>query len=74
MLVVSPDVNAEKFWSRQLISKHAWAIAAKPEMWGGCQPNATNIEKLANVFIGEWTRALQLMLRHWEIPPTITGQ
>ncbi|EFQ97234.1 hypothetical protein MGYG_00276 [Nannizzia gypsea CBS 118893] len=59
----------QKIHDQQLISKHAWAAAAKPEMWGGCTPDAGAMESLANVLLNEWARVVHLMLRHWEIPP-----
>ncbi|KAM5443254.1 hypothetical protein MferCBS31731_001571 [Microsporum ferrugineum] len=59
----------QKIQDQQLISKHAWGAAAKPEMWGGCTPDAGAMGNLANVLLVEWTRAVQLMLRHWEISP-----
>ncbi|KAL9635393.1 MAG: hypothetical protein Q9164_003484 [Protoblastenia rupestris] len=43
-------------WS--LIEKHARILAIKPAMWGGKNPNASGVEKLANACIAEWTRAL----------------
>ncbi|PGH12770.1 hypothetical protein AJ80_06594 [Polytolypa hystricis UAMH7299] len=63
-----------KIQERQLIPKHARELAAKPAMWGGKTPSVTNIEQLANACTAEWNRALSLMLRHWERPPTTTGQ
>ncbi|KAK2875111.1 hypothetical protein FQN49_001781 [Arthroderma sp. PD_2] len=59
----------QKIQDQQLISKHAWGAAAKPEMWGGCTPDAGAMENLANVLLCQWTHAVQLMLRHWESPP-----
>lgn len=58
---------------RNLIQKHARLQAVKPAMWGGRTPTAAGIEKLATACVGEWTRALTQMLRHWESPPTTTG-
>jgi hypothetical protein len=60
--------------TRQLIPKHARELAVKPEMWGGYQPSDENLQQLADACIEQWTRALRHMLRHWETPPTVTGQ
>ncbi|KAJ9294568.1 hypothetical protein DTO271G3_6836 [Paecilomyces variotii] len=60
--------------NRQLIPKHARILAEKPAMWGDKQPTPELIEWLSNECIKEWTAAVQLMLRHWETPPTTTGR
>ncbi|KAI4218771.1 MAG: hypothetical protein L6R40_008752, partial [Gallowayella cf. fulva] len=49
-----------------LIPAHARALAAKPVMWGGRKPSATEIQKLASACEGEWTRVVGVLLRHWE--------
>ncbi|KAJ9257853.1 hypothetical protein C8Q69DRAFT_508433 [Paecilomyces variotii] len=63
-----------KIQEKQLIPKHARILAAKPAMWGDKQPTPELIEWLSNECIKEWTAAVQLMLRHWETPPTTTGR
>ncbi|KAI4237556.1 MAG: hypothetical protein LQ349_001752 [Xanthoria aureola] len=49
-----------------LIPSHARALAARPAMWGGRKPTATEIQKLASACEVEWTRVLNIVLRHWE--------
>jgi len=59
---------------RSLIRKHARTMAAKPAMWGGRNPTAANVEKLATACQTEWTRALEQMLRQWATPPSTSGR
>ncbi|KAK5437913.1 hypothetical protein LTR34_001460 [Exophiala xenobiotica] len=56
-----------------LITKHARALASKASTWGGRRPTAAEFEKLVNACVAEWTRALRQMLRHWDNPPSTTG-
>ncbi|KAL8866539.1 MAG: hypothetical protein Q9174_006245, partial [Haloplaca sp. 1 TL-2023] len=51
---------------KNLIPHHARLLAAKPAMWGNRTPTATEIDKLTSVLTTEWTRALGMLLRHWE--------
>lgn len=59
--------------SRNLVTKHARALASKASTWGGRRPTATEFEKLVNACVAEWTRALRQMLKHWDKPPSTTG-
>ena len=40
-------------------------------MWGGKKPTGAQIEQLGQRCTAEWTRALNQLLRHWEVPPTM---
>ncbi|MCJ1278852.1 hypothetical protein MMC21_006671 [Puttea exsequens] len=62
----------KKIKDESLIRKHARTMAAKPSMWGGRNPTAANVEKLATACQAEWTRALEQMLRQWATPPKRT--
>ncbi|KAI4126657.1 MAG: hypothetical protein LQ347_004884 [Umbilicaria vellea] len=62
-----------KIRDEQLVTKHAYLLAAKPAMWGGYIPTTERVEQLAAVCIDEWTAAVNQMLRHWDTPPTTTG-
>lgn len=53
-----------------LIPAFAAADAARPEMWGGRDPEADEASQLAACFEYEWTMAVDTMLRHWSIAPT----
>jgi hypothetical protein len=48
-------------------------MAAKPAMWGNRTPDPASAAQLANALMNEWNRAVAQMLRHWETPPTTTG-
>ncbi|KZF20795.1 hypothetical protein L228DRAFT_284725 [Xylona heveae TC161] len=63
-----------KIQTNQLITKHAHSLASRPTMWGNTTPSPANVRQLAREFINEWTWAISQMLRHWETPPTVTGQ
>jgi hypothetical protein len=56
-----------------MIQSYASSEAAKPEMWGGRVPEASEADQLAACFAYEWNDALDQMLRHWRSPPTTTG-
>lgn len=58
---------------RNLISTYANHEASQPEMWGGRYPEQEEIEQLAACLVYEWERAVDTMLRHWDVPPTTTG-
>lgn len=66
--------KADEICYRGLIAKHARLLAVKPAMWGGRTPTAAGVEKLATACVGEWTRALDQMLRQWTSPPSIAGR
>ncbi|KAL8906274.1 MAG: hypothetical protein Q9171_006334 [Xanthocarpia ochracea] len=51
---------------RGLIPPHARALAARPAMWGGRKPSATEMHKLATACESEWTRVLAILLRYWD--------
>lgn len=53
-----------------LIPAYAALEAMKPEMWGNKMPAAEDVAQLATCFEQEWTAAVDMMLRHWERPPT----
>ena len=57
----------------QMIPLYASSEAAKPEMWGGRNPEDSEADQLAACFAYEWQEALDQMLRHWGTPPTTTG-
>jgi hypothetical protein len=58
---------------RNLIAKHARLTASDPVMWGGRTPTPAGVQKLAATFVTEWTTAVTQLTRHWDIPPTISG-
>ncbi|KAI9778027.1 MAG: hypothetical protein M1839_008432 [Geoglossum umbratile] len=62
-----------KIQNERLIAKHAAMMASKPAMWGNRTPDQASVAQLANALMNEWNRAVAQMLRHWETPPTTTG-
>lgn len=53
-----------------LVAAYAESEAARPEMWGGNQPDEEQIRQLAACFRYEWDAAVQMMLQHWTVSPT----
>jgi hypothetical protein len=53
-----------------LVATYAESEAARPEMWGGNQPEEAQIQQLAACFQYEWDLAVQTMLQHWQLAPT----
>ncbi|KAF5007907.1 hypothetical protein FDECE_5822 [Fusarium decemcellulare] len=53
-----------------LIPLFAAVESAKPEMWGDKTPTQEEMEQLAMCFEMEWSKAVEVMLRHWLVPPT----
>jgi hypothetical protein len=53
----------------ELVEKHAKALATNPDMWGGSLPSEEMIALLENKCREDWTRAIRIMLRHWEDEP-----
>ncbi|KAH0846632.1 hypothetical protein AYO21_11457 [Fonsecaea monophora] len=62
-----------KMEKENLIAKHARALASKASTWGGRRPTKEEFERLVNACVAEWTRALRQMLKHWDKPPSTTG-
>jgi hypothetical protein len=58
---------------RNLVTKHARVLASKASTWGGRRPTKDEFERLVNACVAEWTRALRQMLKHWDKPPSTTG-
>lgn len=56
-----------------MVPEYATKTAYQPAMWGGVNPDDASVNKLAAVLTGEWTRAVEMMLRHWSTPPTDDG-
>lgn len=78
---VREDPNSNRSWNlawlcltkmkeHDLIPAYAALEAMKPEMWGNKMPAAEDVAQLATCFEQEWTAAVDMMLRHWERPPT----
>ena len=59
---------------RQLVDKYAKALATNPEMWGGNLPLGRMATLLENKCREHWTRAVRIMLRHWEVKPLFQDQ
>lgn len=53
-----------------LVATYAESEAARPEMWGGNEPDEEQIQQLAACFQYEWDLAVQTMLQHWTVAPT----
>lgn len=53
-----------------LVSMYAALEARRPEMWAGFRPSADEVAQLKACFEVEWNMALDVMLRHWQYPPT----
>ncbi|EXJ79623.1 hypothetical protein A1O3_07902 [Capronia epimyces CBS 606.96] len=63
-----------KIEKENLLTKYARALASKASTWGGRQPTHAEFDRLVSACVVEWTRALRQMLRHWDKPPSTTGQ
>lgn len=53
-----------------LVSTYSFLEANRPEMWGGRNPTAEEVDQLAQCFEIEWNSAVSTMLRHWSVEPT----
>lgn len=53
-----------------LVAMYAALEARRPEMWAGFRPSADEVAQLKACFEVEWNMALDVMLRHWQHPPT----
>jgi len=53
--------------------KYARALASKRSTWGDRQPTADEARKFINACVAEWTLALRQLLKHWDQPPSTTG-
>jgi len=62
-----------KMEKENLVAKHARALASKASTWGGRRPTKDEFERLVAACVAEWTRALRQMLKHWDKPPSTTG-
>jgi len=62
-----------KIGNQGLIQQYAAEMAAKPEMWGGREPEKEEEDRLRDILTWEWGEAVRQLLRHWETPPTTTG-
>lgn len=56
-----------------MIPLYAAGTANMPAMWGGVVPDPVNAQELANVLCGEWVRAVDQLLKHYPVPPTLNG-
>ncbi|KAK3186741.1 hypothetical protein K4F52_004487 [Lecanicillium sp. MT-2017a] len=54
----------------ELIRFFAILEAGKPEMWAGLEPGEDDMARLASCFEREWSLAVNVMLRHWNSPPS----
>ncbi|KXX80307.1 hypothetical protein MMYC01_203333 [Madurella mycetomatis] len=59
-----------KITNSNLVATYAESEAARPEMWGGNEPDEEQIQQLAACFQYEWDLAVQTMLQHWTVAPT----
>ena len=60
---------------RNLVAKHARALASRPHTWGGKKPTKAEYDRLVEATQTEWTQALRQMLKHWDgKPPSTTGR
>lgn len=53
--------------------KYARTLASKKSTWGDKKPTADDVRKLIAAVAAEWNAALQQLLKHWDTPPTTTG-
>lgn len=59
-----------KIRDEDLIAGYAVVEATRPGMWGGREPTDDEAAMLCEAFVGEWTAAVDTMLRHWAVEPT----
>ncbi|OKL62719.1 hypothetical protein UA08_01365 [Talaromyces atroroseus] len=78
--LVMRDPNRKRSWNYAwlvltkieedaLVEKHAKALSTNPEMWGGSLPPEEMTVLLENKCREDWTRAVRIMLRHWQLKP-----
>lgn len=53
--------------------KYARALASKRSTWGDKQPSGDEARKFIMACVAEWTQAVRQMLKHWDKPPSTTG-
>lgn len=53
--------------------KYARALASKRSTWGDKQPSGDEARKFITACVAEWTQAVRQMLKHWDKPPSTTG-
>lgn len=58
-----------KIRTQSPIPTFAQAQAAKPEIWAGRIPLGSSVDALTAAFVAEWKRALERVLRYWEVDP-----
>ncbi|KAF4592111.1 hypothetical protein GQ602_002410 [Ophiocordyceps camponoti-floridani] len=77
---VQRDPNSNRSWNLawlclqkikddDLIAAYAPLEAAKPTMWASTRPSPQEKAQLTAYFEGEWTAAVNTMLRHWQRAP-----
>lgn len=56
-----------------MVPVYAAHTAQKPAMWGGVVPDQRYVAELAGVLAGEWSRAVDQLLKNFAVPPTLGG-
>ena len=54
-----------------MIPLYAARTAGMPAMWGGVVPHPVHAQELANVLHREWVCAVDQLLKHYPVPPTL---